>query len=140
MLDAERINRKLTDLEQYKERLEGFAPKDLKSYLKSDSILKSAVERHLQLISDLELDISALLYKGLELKLSGDDESVLDGLKDRLGKNLVEKIDNRRKLRNSLVHAYIDSNYDKEVFEQSHDMGDLRDFGREVRKIVKDHA
>ena len=140
MLDVERINRKLTDLEQYKERLEGFVPKDLKSYLKSDAILTSAVERHLQLISDLELDVSGLLYKGLELKLSGDYESILDGLKDRLGKNLVEKIDNRRKLRNSLVHAYIDSNYDKEAFEQAHDTSDLRDFGREIRKIIKEQA
>jgi uncharacterized protein YutE (UPF0331/DUF86 family) len=135
MLDTDRISKKLVNLEQYAERLEKITPPELKSYAKSD-IVKDAVERNLQLLSDTQLDILMQLYKDLELRIAGDEESVLDRLKEKFSKGLIEKVKRRRALRNNLVHAYVDSSYDKEAFEQAHNLEDIAEFKREVNKLM----
>ena len=85
-MDTIRLKRKLTDLGRYKDRLEKIAPKDFNTYVKSDSIVKSAVERNLQLISDVQLDILMQLYKDMEIRIAGDDESVINNMEHKLGK------------------------------------------------------
>lgn len=136
VLDAIRIKRKLVDLERYKARLEKIVPKDMGTYHKSDIIVKGAVERNIQLVSDVELDVLMQLYKGLEMRIAADDESIISKFEEKLGKKLVEKIRERRELRNDLIHAYIESDYDKKVFEQAHDLSDIETFSKEVNKLM----
>ncbi len=126
------------DIERYTDRLRRFTPKSLGAYAKSDQMTKSAVERNIQLLSDSELDIAMQLYKGMELRIAGDDESVLDRLEGKLGKALTEKLRRRRRLRNEIIHAHADMDYDKEVFEQAHDLSDVEGFVREVSRLLKE--
>lgn len=136
MPDEARIKRKQVDLERYKARLEKMAPKSVDAYLKSDTILKSAIERNIQLISDVELDILMQLYKMLEIRIAGDDESIIAKFEEKLGKKLVERIKERRNLRNELIHAYTDSDYDRRVFEQARDLSDIEAFNKEVNRLL----
>ncbi len=138
-MDTIRLKRKLTDLGRYKDRLEKIAPKDFNTYVKSDSIVKSAVERNLQLISDVQLDILMQLYKDMEIRIAGDDESVINNMEHKLGKASSEKIRERRRFRNELIHAYIESDYDKQAFEQAHSLNDVDNFIREVERLIKEN-
>ena len=121
-------------------RLEALAPKSADSYIKADPNIKDAVERNLQLVSDAELDIAMQLYKGMELRLGGDDESVLERVEPKLGKSIVSKLKERRKLRNALIHAYAESAYDKEAFAQAHGRDDIEAFIRKVNELMKASA
>ncbi|MGC9037242.1 MAG: hypothetical protein ACP5IK_00815, partial [Candidatus Micrarchaeia archaeon] len=67
MLDKERITKRLADIEHYSSILGSIIPSSYEAYKKSDITTKAAVERYLQLISDLELEVLALAYKGLDL-------------------------------------------------------------------------
>jgi uncharacterized protein YutE (UPF0331/DUF86 family) len=136
MFDKERIRGKLSSLETYSKRLSTMTPKNMEAYKNSDIILKSAIERNLQLISDAELDVLALLYKGLELKLGGDDLSLIESLSAKLSKKCINRVKERRTLRNLLIHAYVDSEYEKESFEQAHDTGDVAEFIKEVKELL----
>lgn len=136
MFDKERIREKLSDLELYSKRLSSMAPKNLDLYKNADVILKSAIERNLQLVSDVELDVLSLLYKGLELKLSGDDLSLIDSLNGKLSKKSINKIKERRTLRNLLIHAYANSGYEKESFGQAYNTSDIAEFVKEARQLI----
>ncbi len=54
-----------------------------------------------------------------------------------MSSNILEKIKDRRDLRNKLVHAYADSYYDREVFEQAKSAKDIDEFRKEVNKLLK---
>ena len=136
MFDKERIMSKLSDLTLYAKRLDSMAPHSIDTYKDSEMMLKSAVERNLQLVSDVELDILAFLDKGLELGLSGDDSSLIDRFEGKFSKKVINKVRERRTLRNLLIHAYADSSYEKESFGQSHDTSDISDFIKEVKQII----
>ncbi|MCL5094707.1 MAG: DUF86 domain-containing protein [Candidatus Marsarchaeota archaeon] len=136
MLDKERIKEKLSDLKIYSKRLSSIVPSDSDSYKNADIILKSAIERNLQLVSDVELDILALLYKGLELKLSGDDLSLIESLNGKLSKKSINKIKERRTLRNLLIHAYANSSYEEESFKQAYNTADVTEFIKEVGQLL----
>ncbi len=136
MLDKERIKEKLSDLKIYSKRLSSIVPRGSDSYKNADIILKSAIERNLQLVSDVELDILALLYKGLELKLSGDDLSLIESLNGKLSKKSINKIKERRTLRNLLIHAYANSSYEEESFKQAYNTADVTEFIKEVRQLL----
>ncbi len=137
MIDTERVNRKLALLRIYKERLADIVPKNAKDYFEANFIIKSAVERTLQLVSDTELDVLVLLYKALELDLAGDDESIIERMKQKLSASLIASIKRRRELRNRIIHAYADSAYDKEIFAQASDLSDVDEFEREVTKLAQ---
>ncbi|MHB1829794.1 MAG: HepT-like ribonuclease domain-containing protein [Candidatus Micrarchaeaceae archaeon] len=136
MFDKDRIKEKLSNLELYSKRLGSMAPKGADLYKNADIMLKSAIERNLQLVSDVELDILALLYKGFELKLSGDDLSLIESLSGKLSKKSINKIKERRTLRNLLIHAYTDSGYEKESFEQAYSTSDITEFIKEVKQLI----
>ena len=136
MIDDARFEAKLGGLSEYMDVIKGLLPKDQKAYVGSDIALKYAIERSLQLISDTEFDTLAILYKGLEIKVVGDELSMLDVLADRMGAKLADSLRKRRALRNRLVHAYASSSYDKDVFQQAHNLDDVRDFIREVKKLA----
>ena len=136
MLDKDRISKKLSGLEVYLKNLGSMAPKSLDAYKKADNILKSAIERNLQLVSDAELDILALLYKGLGLRLSGDDESIIESLSGKMSKKTINRVKERRTLRNLLIHAYAERGYDEEAFDQAHYTGDVNEFIKDVRRLL----
>jgi uncharacterized protein YutE (UPF0331/DUF86 family) len=137
MIDKERVRRRLLDLERYSDRLGKMLPGSMALYKKSDTILKSAVERNLQLISDIEIELLVLLYKGMELSLAGDDSSVIERLAGKLSGAALSGVRNRRNLRNLLVHAYSDTSYDDEAFDQASSLSDVRGLIKEVNRILE---
>ncbi len=109
--------------------------KSVAAYAKEDYIIKRTIERDMQLISDVQLDILIQLYKSLNLAAPGEEKSIITAMDKVMDKNLVEKIKARRSLRNELVHAYKDAN-DKEVFELADDLKDLERFIADTKKLV----
>lgn len=137
MLDKERILRRLLDLERYSSRMEEIVPRSKKEYINGGFELKAAVERHLQLISDIEIEVLLLVYKGKEMSLLGEENSLLNRIEEIIGQKVTIGVRSRRTLRNTLVHAYSDVSYDEEVHRQANDLTDLREFIRSVRRVIK---
>ncbi len=140
MVDKERIEKRLLDIERYSTMLGKIVPNNYEKYIKSESITKAAVERYLQLISDLELEVLLHVYKDIDLGISGSEESLVSRFENLLSKEVVGGFKKRRTLRNILVHAYFDMHYDKEVFEQANNRNDISDFIKEIKEIVKKHS
>jgi len=138
-MDKERILKRLNDIERYSKALAGIVPDSYEAYEKS-SITKAAVERYLQLISDLELEVLALAYKGLDLGLAGSEESLASKFEKLMSKEAIEGFKERRALRNLLVHAYFDMHYDKEAFEQASKLEDVAKFIKEITDIINKQA
>ncbi|HUB92840.1 MAG TPA: HepT-like ribonuclease domain-containing protein [Candidatus Saccharimonadales bacterium] len=136
-LDVARIKKKMESIREYGERITRILPSDFGAYSKSDYVVKAAVERNIQLISDAELDIVMLLYRGFELSIAGNESTMLDKIGVRLSGDVIKKIKERRDLRNNLVHAYADSYYDRGVFDQAKNMKDIEEFRKEVNKLTK---
>jgi len=136
-MDKERIKVRLLRIGEYKKRLKEILPDSHQSYSKSEFILKNAVERNLQLISNMQYDLLILLYKYLEMKLEGDENSLLENMKNRLGENLSDKIKERRVLRNLLVHAYKDNSYDETTYKQAKNTEDLDEFIKVIKRLIE---
>lgn len=137
MIDKERIVRRLADIERDSKVLGSIISGSYDSYTKSEIITKAAVERYLQLISDLELEVLALVYKGLDLGIAGGEESLINKFKTLLSKKVIGGFKDRRALRNMLVHAYFDTHYDKDTFGQASNRNDIADFVKEVKALIK---
>ncbi|MEM3191222.1 MAG: HepT-like ribonuclease domain-containing protein [Candidatus Parvarchaeota archaeon] len=140
MMDKDRILRRLTDLERYSSVLKGIAPNSYENYKASDIKTKAAVERYLQLISDIELEVMVLLYKAMDLGIAGDEEPLLNKFSGMLSRDAVEGFRKRRALRNILVHAYSDMHYDKETFEMANQLGDVASFIRGTKTLLRKRA
>jgi uncharacterized protein YutE (UPF0331/DUF86 family) len=136
-MDEERIKTRLLRIGEYKKRLKEVVPDSYQLYSKSEFILKNAIERNLQLISDMQFDVLLLVYKGLESRLEGDEDSLLESLKGKLGSKVVDRIKERRLLRNLLVHTYKDNTYDETAFKQAKNTEDLDEFVKVVKKIIE---
>ena len=139
-MDRERILKRLGDIERYSSVLGSIVPGSYEAYEKSAITTKAAVERYLQLISDLELEVLALAYKGLDLGIAGSEESLLGKFEKILSKKAIEGFKERRALRNILVHAYFAMHYDKGAFEQASKREDVEKLIKEIRKIINKQA
>jgi uncharacterized protein YutE (UPF0331/DUF86 family) len=135
--DKERINSRLSMLAHYRAGLAKMLPKSLGEYKKAGHELRSATERDLQVISEAQLDIASSIYKAMELKPSGTEDSLINALRDVFGEKLTEKMRLRRKLRNELVHAYSDID-DDEAYKLASDTNDLDEFEKHVMRILKE--
>ncbi len=135
MIDKERVISLIAALQDYLSELEQKTGTTIKEYL-SDRDKQRITERLLQLISEVELDIAEELYKGLELKLSSEEDSMLEALSQTLSKDTLSKLSIRRNLRNQLVHAY-ESYKKEEAFRQAKDLSDVRTFISAVKKVLK---
>lgn len=135
-MDKERIKRRLLDIERYSERLKTIVPGSMAEYRKSDVTIKSAMERNLQLISDMELEVLVLLYKTLELSLASDDDSLMDRFSGKMNGKVLSAIKERRVLRNLLIHAYSDKSYDEKAYAQASDLTDVKAFMKEAEKLI----
>ncbi|MGI0141335.1 MAG: DUF86 domain-containing protein [Candidatus Micrarchaeales archaeon] len=136
MMDRERIESRLSMLESYSGRIKNMLPDSEAAYRKSQPEKKAATERYLQIISELELDIIVLLYKEKEARPLGSEESVVDSMLPILGSGVVDAVRARRRLRNKLVHAYTNIE-DNEVFSLSHNLKDVQEFKKAVKKLLK---
>lgn len=132
----ERMGAKLLELEKYVDRISKIVPKTAKDYKNSGIIVKGATERNLQLISDIEMDVLMLLYRALELSLGGDESHLLNAFSDRLSAATIDNLRKRRGLRNTLIHAYTESNYDEKVFEQASKTDDVLSFIKDAKRLI----
>ncbi len=136
-MDTERINSKLMDLASLMEEIRGtLKTKSAAEYAKENYIVKRTIERDMQLISEVQLDIIIQVYKSLNLAAPGEEKSIITAMEKVMDKDLVEKIKARRNLRNELVHAYKDAN-DKEVFELASNLKDLERFIVDIKKFIQ---
>jgi uncharacterized protein YutE (UPF0331/DUF86 family) len=135
-LDKERILKRLGDIERYSSVLGGIVPNSYEAYENSSSTTKAAVERYLQLISDLELEVLALAYKDLDLGIAGSEESLVGKFEKLMSKEAIEGFKERRALRNLLVRAYFEMHYEKEAFEQASKREDVAKFIKEITNII----
>ncbi len=136
MMDKERIVVLMALLNDYLKELElKMRDTTLEKY-NEDLDLRRIVERLIQLISEAELDLAEEVYKGLELKLSAEEKSMLESLTDALGKSIISKLIARRNLRNQLVHAYT-SYKNEEVFEKAKDTSDIAAFEAAIKRLLK---
>ncbi len=139
-MDSERINARLTDLSSFIGELKKLPlPKNVGDYERSSPAIKRAVERDLQLISEAELEIMVQVYKNLNLKAPGEEESIINAMEMVMDRELVKKAKERRELRNHLVHAYFNID-DKKVFMLASDVRDIEQFTAAVRKIVNKYT
>lgn len=136
MIDKSRIEHRLLDLERYSYRLNDIMPENFSDYIESGHELKAATERYLQLISDIEFEILAQVYKAKELSIAGDERNLLERMKKILGKKVTDSLRLRRTLRNKLVHAYYDITYDEDVFTLGKDLDDVNDFINTTKKAI----
>ncbi len=135
MIDKERVTVLLATLEDYLKELRQKTGLSLEKY-KKDQDRQRITERMLQLISETELDVAEELYKGLGLKLSESERSMISSLEEPLGKETIAGLLRRRSLRNQLVHTYRSYNQD-EVFEQADKTKDVEAFINTVKKVLK---
>ena len=131
-----RILEKSLDLERFSKELSQVLPKTAEEYKKSNMLVKSTVERRLQLISDTEIDILAVLYKGLNLKVVGEDTSLIAAFSDVFKNNVNEKIRKLRDMRNKLIHEYKSEQFDEGVFKVANENLDESDVISEIKHVV----
>ena len=130
-----RIEEKLLKLDECISSLKNIVPKTYEEYRNSGIEVRWDLERGLQLISEIEVDIIILLYKSLKKGPVGEELSLLSALSKELGEGVIKEVKIRRKLRNELVHAYtIDNN--EQVFEQSADTADVERFKDAVKGLL----
>jgi uncharacterized protein YutE (UPF0331/DUF86 family) len=134
-MNEKRIEEKLVKLDESLTTLNKLVPKTYEEYKKRGTGVKWELERGLQLISEVEIDIIVLLYKGLKKGIAGEEKSLLSDMSKELGEDVINAVKERRQLRNELVHAYTIDN-DKEVFAKASDTSDVHKFEDVIRKFL----
>ena len=80
-MDTERINSKLMDLASLMEEIRGtLKTKSAAEYAKENYIVKRTIERDMQLISEVQLDIIIQVYKSLNLAAPGEEKSIITAM------------------------------------------------------------
>lgn len=131
-----RILEKALDLERFSKELSQVLPKTAEEYKKSNILVKSTVERRLQLISDTEIDILSILYKELKLRIVGEDFSLISIFSEVFKNDVTEKIRRLREIRNKLIHEYKSDQFDNEVFKVANENLDESDVVSEIKHII----
>jgi uncharacterized protein YutE (UPF0331/DUF86 family) len=131
-----RILEKSLDLERFSKELSQVLPKTAEEYKKGNILVKSTVERRLQLISDTEIDVLAILYRELKLKVVGEDISLIAAFSDIFKEKTSEKVRRLRDLRNKLIHEYKSEQFDEEVFKIATENLDENDVISEIKRLA----
>ena len=134
-IEKNRIEEKLAQLDETLSILKEMVPQNYKEYEKAGKALKWDIERGLQLISEIEMDIAVILYKGLKKGIAGEEASILSALSKEVGEGAVINLKERRKLRNELVHAYTIDN-DSDAFKQASDLNDVKRYEAKVKELL----
>lgn len=140
MVDAERISSRLAELERLIERLEGVRDLGEGVYLQ-DIERQAMTERWLQLAIQICIDVGAQLSSELSAQPPSDYGGVFTSLADagHLDRELADRLAAAARLRNLLVHAYLDLD-SRQVFAALARLGDLREFAVAVQRIVASDA
>lgn len=136
-MEKNRIENLIVDIKKYEETLKSVLPSSFSAYEKADVKTKSTVERHLQLISDLEQNVLIALYKGLFEFFPTDIKDVFAKLSEKLRGTVIEEVKRRKLFRNKLIHAYIAGLYDRESFEQAKNLSDVDSFIDAIKKAIR---
>ncbi|MCL4399620.1 DUF86 domain-containing protein [Candidatus Parvarchaeota archaeon] len=131
-----RILEKCLDLERFSKELSHVLPKTVEEYKKSDILIKSTVERRLQLISDTEIDILAILYKELNMKVVGEDISLIAAFSEIFKEKINKKVRELRDMRNKLIYEYKSAQFDEEVFKIATENLDEKDIISEIKHSI----
>ena len=132
-----RISEKLAVLDEILSVLKDSVPSNLEEYEDSELRVKWEAERGLQLVSEVELDIIAMLNKLLTKGVVGEEKSMITSVSKELGEGIAKAVMERRKLRNELVHAYTIKR-DREVFEQAINLEDVLNFKKAVMALLRE--
>ena len=132
-----RISGKLAVLDEILSVLKDSVPSNLEEYEDSELRVKWEAERGLQLVSEVELDIIAMLNKLLTKGVVGEEKSMITSVSKELGEGIAKAVMERRKLRNELVHAYTIKR-DREVFEQAINLEDVLKFKKAVMALLRE--
>ncbi len=132
-----RISGKLAVLDEILSVLKDSVPSNLEEYEDSELRVKWEAERGLQLVSEAELDIIAMLNKLLTKGIVGEERSMITSVSKELGEGIAKAVMERRKLRNELVHAYTIKR-DREVFEQAINLEDVLKFKKAVMALFRE--
>lgn len=111
MPNRELITEKLIKMKEYLDQLQKFTPTSYEDYMK-DLVSKYAVERLLQLIVDLALDINNIILSSLKKPPAADYFSSFIDLAEcrALDEAFAYKIAPSTGLRNRLIHEYEEIN------------------------------
>ncbi len=117
-LDKEIIYHRLNRLERILLTLEKNAQINRADYLKNED-LQAAVERRLQLATQICIDVANYLLARLRLELPDEEENLFLSLAkaEIIGSALAEKMKGLVRFRNILVHEYL--GVDPELFYQN---------------------
>lgn len=132
-----RIEERLVKLDGCISELKKITPKTYDEYSNSSIEVKWDLERGLQLISEMEVDIIVSLHRIFKKGPAGEELSLISAMSKELGEGVVKEIKERRKLRNELVHAYTIDN-DEQVFDQAEDTADVERFKEAVKSLLFD--
>ena len=137
MDEIEKIKSKLNEIKVFVNEIRSKLPQTLDRYLSSEFVLKRAFERDLQLISDTEMEILALLARLKDVGIAATDSGLIDKFRNILTSKTLEYVRELRRLRNTLTHAYADRKYDEKVYYSANKLESVEVFLEEVEKIVK---
>lgn len=136
MVDAERVLARLARLGPLIERLDGIRDRGLEAYLAEDQTRASA-ERWLQLALQICIDVGAQLAAELRVRAPSSYAEVFANLAQagHLPAPLAERLGEAAKLRNLLIHLYLDVD-DRKVFVALERLDDLREFARIAQELA----
>lgn len=128
----------LDQLDRYYKELQETIPKNFKDY--QETIIKRSNERITQLLIEICIDISNLLFKELKLGLPEEEENVFEILAKNkvISENMSNKLKNMKRFRNILIHRYGQIN-DKTAYENiKKNKKDFIEFKKEILDFVKE--
>lgn len=134
-----RINEKITELEEFLEQLSAIAPESLEAY-KSNLEKKAACERYFEKIAEAITDIAFLIIKLKKWRIPQDDNDAFTVLGENkaINEGLVKKLQDAKGMRNILAHEYGRVN-DALVFTAIKEEleEDARGFINNVNEVIK---
>jgi uncharacterized protein YutE (UPF0331/DUF86 family) len=136
LVDAERINERLAQLEHWLELLDGVRAGGQSAYL-ADERLRAATERWLQLAEQACIDVGAHLVTELSATPPSDYAGIFAALagSGHLDSGLAQRLAEMARQRNLLIHAYLEID-DRKVFESLAHLQDLREFAAAVQQLI----
>lgn len=103
----ERIEDKISDIEEYIGELRAFFPNNFEEY-KGDIKIRAASERYFEKIVEAIVDLAFLIRKERNLKIPENDEVVFDILSENkiISQDVAKRLKEAKSMRNLIIHQY----------------------------------
>jgi uncharacterized protein YutE (UPF0331/DUF86 family) len=136
LVDGERLLARLARLDSLIEHVDRVRARGFEAYL-ADADSRLAAERGLQLAIQICIDVGTQLMVELRVRTASDYAGVFLNLgkAGHLPADLAERMAEAARLRNLLVHLYLDVD-DKKVFAALGQLDDLREFARVAQELA----